>query len=134
MRFWNYFEFLTKCRKPHPFSSRSLKLTSKTNLILQFKNGEKNATSFLTVLALSNKVSFQIDWRFFHFIFGSQYNAKHLCYIFLVDFNLSESLGLQLKQKGEHNIYFRIFWNPILRGESYHAFMQNRMLGCLENP
>jgi len=43
----------------------------------------------------------------------------------MYDFNFSESLGLQLKQKRKHNIYLRIFLNPILRGESYNAFMHN---------
>jgi len=41
---------------------------------------------------------------FFNPIFGPNYSAQHLCYIILVDFNLSESLGLQLKQKGGHGI------------------------------
>ena len=72
-------------------------MASKKELILQLKNDEKNQSSFLTVSAFSKKVSIQKDWRDFNLIFGSQYNAKRLFYIFLVDFNLSELLGLQLK-------------------------------------
>ena len=126
MRFWNYFEFLTRCRKRHPFSSSHLKMTSKTKLILQLKNYEKNRSSVLTVFALSNKVSIQIAWRFFYlFFFILTTNTKRLCHIFLVDFKVSESLGLQLKQKREHNIYFKNFLKSNFRRGSYCAFMPN---------
>ena len=137
MRFKNYFEFLTRCRRRHPFSSCHLEMTSKTKLILQLKNYEKNRSSLLTVFASSNKVSIEIDWRFFISFFILTTNTKRLCHIFLVDFKVSESLGLQLKQKREHNIYLRIFWNPISGGEvivhSFYRFNDNIMKGAAKS-
>ena len=133
MRFKNYFEFLTRCRKRHPFSSCHLEMTSKTKLILQLKNYEKNRSSLLTVFALRNKVSIEIDWRFFISFFILTTNTKRLCHIFLVEFKISESLGLQLKQKREHNNHFWIFKNPISRGEIMVHSCQKIVLKCLKN-
>ena len=111
---------MTKCHKPHTFNLRRLDMTSKTRLI------EKNASSFLIVSALGNSLfsdRLEVLSSYFWFLIQCQTPLLN----FLGWFQPFSIIEIATTAIGGYGIYWGIFWNQILWGESYQAFILKKL-------